>query len=39
MKENFHIDMSGRLYEKGTIGIACVSSKTKKHNGCALKGK
>ncbi|MBA7524779.1 hypothetical protein ES705_16921 [subsurface metagenome] len=39
MKEDFHIDMSGRLYEKGTVGIACVGSNTKNHNGCALKGK
>ncbi len=39
MKEDFHIDMSGRIYEKGPIGIACVGSKTKNHNGCALRGK
>jgi len=38
MKEDFHIDMSGRIYEKKTIGISCVGSKTKRHNGCAIRG-
>jgi len=37
MTEDFHIDMSGRIYKKKTIGIACVGSQTKQHNGCALK--
>ena len=36
MKEDFHVDLSIRLYEKGNTGIACVSSKNKKHTGCVL---
>ena len=39
MKEDHHIDMSGRFYEKGVTGISCVSSDTKNHNGCSLKGR
>jgi len=38
MAEDHHIDMSGRIWEKKTIGIACVSAQTKIHNGCALRG-
>src|SRR3989338_3142517 len=38
MKDDFHIDMSGRIYEEKTIGIALVGTKTKKHQGCAIKG-
>jgi hypothetical protein len=38
MCEDFHIDMSGRIYKKITIGIACVGVSTKEHNGCVLKG-
>lgn len=38
MKEDFHVDMSGRIYEEKTIGIALVSSDKKLHYGCALKG-
>lgn len=38
MKEDYHIDMSGRIYEKRTIGIACVGATTKHHKGCAVKG-
>lgn len=36
MAEYFHVDLSLRLYERGTTGIACINSKTKIHNGCAL---
>jgi len=36
MTEDYHIDLSIRLFDKGTTGIACVGAKTKKHNGCAL---
>lgn len=38
MAEDYHIDMSGRIYTQRTIGIACVSTQHKKHNGCVLKG-
>ena len=38
MKIDFHVDMSGRIYEERTIGIALVSSDKKRHYGCALKG-
>jgi len=38
MKENYHIDTSGRIYKRQTIGIACVGADSKEHNGCALKG-
>lgn len=31
MKDNFHVDMSGRIYENKTIGIAVVGTKTKQH--------
>ncbi len=34
----FHVDMSKRIYENKTIGIAVVESKTKVNYGCALKG-
>jgi hypothetical protein len=37
-KDNFHVDMSGRIYENRTIGIALVGTETKIHYGCALKG-
>ena len=37
-KEDFHIDMSGRIYKRKTIGIACVGAESKRNNGCALKG-
>lgn len=37
-KEDFHIDMSNRIYMQKTIGIACVEAISKKHTGCALKG-
>ena len=36
-KDNFHVDMSGRIYEEKTIGIALVGTETKVHYGCALK--
>src|SRR3989344_1536072 len=39
MGDDYHIDMSGRLYEKGNSGIACVGTKTKDHVGCAIKGR
>jgi hypothetical protein len=38
MKEDVHIDMSGRIYKKVTIGIGCYGVISKKHNGCALRG-
>jgi hypothetical protein len=39
MKEDCHIDMSGRIYKRLDIGIACLFGvKSKKHNGCALRG-
>ena len=38
MAEDFHIDMSGRIYKRKTIGIACVGANSRSHNGCALKG-
>lgn len=38
MKDNFHVDMSGRIYEEKTIGIALVGTETGMHYGCALKG-
>ena len=37
MKDDFHVDMSGRIYENKTIGIALVGTKTKVNYGCALK--
>lgn len=37
-KDNFHIDMSGRIYENRTIGIALVATESDTHHGCALKG-
>jgi len=38
MRDNFHVDMSGRIYENRTIGIALVGTETKINSGCALKG-
>lgn len=38
MTEDYHIDMSGRLYKERNVGVACVNSTTVKHKGCALKG-
>ncbi|MEK6823982.1 MAG: hypothetical protein AABY06_03005 [Nanoarchaeota archaeon] len=37
-KDNFHVDMSGRIYEERTIGVALVATENKIHYGCALKG-
>jgi hypothetical protein len=37
-KEDYHIDMSEKIFNNKTIGIACVSSKTKTNNGCAIRG-
>lgn len=37
-KDIFHVDMSRRIYEGKTIGIALVGKQTKIHRGCALKG-
>jgi len=37
-KDNFHVDMSGRIYEERTIGIALVAIENNTHYGCALKG-
>mgnify|MGYP001565396630 CR=1 FL=1 len=36
-KEDFHIDMSGRIYENKNIGIALVGAKTKINFGCVIK--
>jgi len=38
MNEIFHVDMSGRIYEGRTIGIAIVGAKNKINYGCAIKG-
>lgn len=38
-KDSFHVDMSGRIYEGKTIGIALVGTETKVNYGCAIKGK
>lgn len=38
MKEDFHIDMSNRIFWRKNIGIACVGANSRRHNGCALKG-
>jgi hypothetical protein len=37
--EDYHVDMSVRLYEEGNTGIACVAAQSKEHNGCALSGR
>ncbi|MBS3080850.1 hypothetical protein J4221_05235 [Candidatus Pacearchaeota archaeon] len=37
-KDDYHVDMSGRIYEGKTVGIAIVGTKMKEHYGCALKG-
>lgn len=37
-EDNFHVDMSGRIYGKKIIGIALVGTKTGINLGCALKG-
>jgi len=37
-KDDFHVDMSGRIYWKKTIGIALVGTRTGVNYGCALKG-
>lgn len=36
-KDSFHIDMSGRIYEDRTMGIALVGTETRENCGCALK--
>src|SRR3989344_9279907 len=38
MKEDFHVDMSGRIYSGKNIGIALVGTNSKINYGCALKG-
>lgn len=38
-KDSFHINMSGRIYDEKTIGIALVGTETKVNCGCAIKGK
>ena len=38
MKDSFHVDMRGRIYEEKNIGIALVGTETKKNYGFALKG-
>jgi hypothetical protein len=35
---DFHVDMSGRIYENKTIGIALVCAEKKINYGCAAKG-
>lgn len=39
MGDDYHIDMSGKLYAEGNCGIACINSRTRIHNGCALSGR
>ena len=39
MMEDYHIDLSVRLFDEGATGIACVGAETKKHNGCVLSRK
>lgn len=36
MPEDFHVGMSGKLHQYKNVGIACVSTLTRKHNGCVL---
>ena len=36
MKEDIHIDMSGKIIKSKTIEIAAVESVSKKHWGCAI---
>ena len=38
MLEDFHIDMSGKLFRRKDVGIACLGIDTKTHNGCAIGG-
>ena len=38
MKEDFHVDMSGKIEKLVDIGIACVGSISKINAGCAIKG-
>ena len=38
-REDYHIDLSGRFYEKGATGIACVNTGKSKHCGLAIKGR
>lgn len=38
MKDDFHVDMSGRIYSSKTIGIALVGTQSKINYGCALNG-
>lgn len=37
--EDFHVDLSGRFYEKGNTGIACVNTKKSDHCGLAIRGR
>lgn len=37
VRDNFHVDMSGRIYEDKDIGIALVGVSTKLNYGCVLK--
>ncbi|MEI6058589.1 MAG: hypothetical protein WCP89_02350 [archaeon] len=37
-KDNFHVDMSGKIYNGKTIGVALVGTETNINYGCALKG-
>ena len=37
-KDNYHVDMSGRIYNNLNIGIALVGTKTRLNYGCALRG-
>ncbi len=38
-REDYHIDLSGRFYEKGATGVACVNTKKSRHYGLAIKGR
>lgn len=35
--EDYHIDLSGCFFHRGSTGIACIGAESKKHRGCVLK--
>ena len=39
MGEDYHVDLSGRFYEKGNTGVAFVNTKKDKHCGLAIRGR
>jgi len=38
MGDDYHVDMSGKISNNRTIGVAIVGTRTKIHFGCALRG-